>query len=400
MKHSKRRRSVISVLLAALVLAGAVMMPSLQLEANAVTQYEIDRKKAEQAALSKKILEQQTLMNELKDQQADALQRKEALDQQQNLKIQEINLVKEELEMYRQMILEKEEEARIAQQDAEDQLEIYKTHIRSMEEQGMSNMYISLLFSSVSMTDLLARVDMINEIMEYDKRIHDNYVAAKEAALAAKLEYEAAAAELEVKETELQTEIDRLTGELDTLQVELDALRNDIDSYASVINQYAADEARIDAEIKQMVKELEEQQKPPNATGSYIWPTPSSKLVTSGYGNRTISLYGYEKFHAGIDIGASMGASILAADGGTVLVSAYDGGYGNYIMINHGDGRVTLYGHMSARAVSAGTSVTQGQVIGYVGSTGNSSGPHLHFEVRVNGGTVNPLQYFSGYTMK
>lgn len=400
MKYSKRRRSVISVLLAALVFAGAVTMPALQLDANAVTQYDIDRKKSEKAALSKKIQEQQTLMNALKDEQADALKQKEALDQQQDMKIQEINLVKDELEMYRQMILEKEEEARIAQENADEQLEIYKTHIRSMEEQGISNMYLQMLFSSDSMTDLLTRVDMVGEIMEYDKRVHDNYVAAKAAALTAKQEYEAAAAELEIKEVELQTEIDRLEGELNTLQVELDRLRNDIDGYSAVIKQYAADEARIDAEIKKMAKELEEQRKPPNSTGSYIWPTPSCKYVTSGYGNRTISLYGYERFHAGIDIGAGMGSAIVAADGGTVIVSSYDGGYGNYIMINHGDGRVTLYGHMSSRAVSAGSAVTKGQVIGYVGSTGNSTGPHLHFEVRVNGGTVNPLQYFTGYTKK
>ncbi|MBQ5671263.1 MAG: DUF436 family protein, partial [Oscillospiraceae bacterium] len=103
--------------------------------------------------------------------------------------------------------------------------------------------------------------------------------------------------------------------------------------------------------------------------------------------------------HAGIDIGAAMGTPIVASDGGNVIVSTYDGGYGNYVMINHGDGRSTLYGHMSSRAVSVGQTVTKGQVIGYVGSTGNSTGPHIHFEIRVNGGTVNPLKYFSGYTV-
>ena len=152
-----------------------------------------------------------------------------------------------------------------------------------------------------------------------------------------------------------------------------------------------------DAEIKKLAEELKKQQTPPTSTGSYVWPCPSSKGITSGYGMRKINLYGYEKFHAGIDVGANMGASIIAADGGTVIVSTYDGGYGNYIMINHGGGRVTLYAHMSSRAVTVGTTVNKGQVIGYVGSTGNSTGPHLHFEVRNNGGTVDPLTYFSGY---
>ena len=399
MKHTNRRRWI-SVLLAVLVFAGAATMPILQTEVKAVTQYDIDRKKAEKAALSKKIKEQQALMNDLQSEQAGMLTQKEALDTQQDLKIQEINMVKEELTMYRQMILDKAYEARIAQEHAEEQLAVYKTHIRSMEEQGMSNMYLQLLFSSESMTDLLSRVDMVSEIMEYDKRIHDNYVSAKEAALLAKQEYETAAAELEVQEVALQTEIDRLTGELSTLQTELDRLRADIDGYAAVINKYAADEARIDAEIKKMAEELKKQQTPPTSTGSYTWPSPSCKAITSGYGMRKISLYGYEKFHAGIDIGASMGSSIVAADGGTVTVSTYDGGYGNYIMINHGNGRVTLYAHMSSRAVTVGTTVNKGQVIGYVGSTGNSTGPHLHFEVRNNGGTVDPLTYFSGYYFK
>lgn len=397
MKHTNRRRSLISVLLAVLVFAGAVTMPILQTEAHAVTQYEIDRKKAEKNALSKKIKEQQELMNALKSEQAGLMEQKEALDQQQTLKIQEINLVHEELTMYRQLILDKEYEARVAQEHAEDQLAIYKAHIRSMEEQGINNMYLQLLFSSSSMTELLSRMDMVSEIMEYDKRIHDNYVSAKETALTAKAEAEAAAAQLAVKEAELQTEIDRLTGELEGLQTELDRLMSDIDGYAAVINRYAADEARIDKEIKQMAEELKKQQMPPTSTGSFMWPLPVSKGISSGYGMRKISLYGYEKFHAGIDVPAGIGNSILAADGGTVIVSTYDGGYGNYIMVNHGNGRVTLYAHMSSRAVDVGAEVKKGQVIGYVGSTGNSTGPHLHFEIRINGSAVDPCNYFTGY---
>ncbi|MBQ3258299.1 MAG: peptidoglycan DD-metalloendopeptidase family protein [Oscillospiraceae bacterium] len=299
--------------------------------------------------------------------------------------------------MYRQLILDKEYEARVAQEHAEDQLAIYKAHIRSMEEQGINNMYLQLLFSSSSMTELLSRMDMVSEIMEYDKRIHDNYVSAKETALTAKAEAEAAAAQLAVKEAELQTEIDRLTGELEGLQTELDRLMSDIDGYAAVINRYAADEARIDKEIKQMAEELKKQQMPPTSTGSFMWPLPASKGISSGYGMRKISLYGYEKFHAGIDVPAGIGNSILAADGGTVIVSTYDGGYGNYIMVNHGNGRVTLYAHMSSRAVDVGAEVKKGQVIGYVGSTGNSTGPHLHFEIRINGSAVDPCNYFTGY---
>lgn len=398
MKYNKRRRSMLSLLLAALVLAGSITTPILQTEVHAVTQAEIDAKKAQKASIQSKISAQRSKMNALKSERADLLSQKEALDEQQDLKIQEINLVKEELEMYRQLIVEKEEEARVSQENADIWFEAYKKHIRNMEEQGSTNMYLDLLFSSDSIGEVITRIDTIEEILEYDKRVRDNYLATKAAAEQAKLEYEAAVVLLEENEDRLQTEIDTLEGELTELQTELEALQKDISGYEAVINQYAADEKRIDKEIKAMQEELKKQQTPPTATGSYIWPSKSSYHVTSKYGWRTIDLYGYAKFHAGIDIGAGMGTPIYAADGGTVIVSTYDGGYGNYVMLNHGDGRSTLYGHMSSRGVSVGQTVKQGQVIGYCGSTGNSTGPHIHFEIRVNGGTVNPLNYFKGYT--
>ena len=133
------------------------------------------------------------------------------------------------------------------------------------------------------------------------------------------------------------------------------------------------------------------------ATGTYIWPCPSSTYITSRYGNRIHPIFGTERFHSGIDIGANEGATVLAADGGTVTVATYSSSYGNYVMIYHTNGTYTLYAHMSSLAVSAGQTVTQGQTIGYVGSTGWSNGPHLHFEIRnANGGTEDPTAYFSG----
>ena len=121
-----------------------------------------------------------------------------------------------------------------------------------------------------------------------------------------------------------------------------------------------------------------------------IWPANGG--VTSGYGYRVHPISGVTKLHTGIDIGAGMGTPIYAASGGTVVSAGVHGGYGNCIVIDHGGGIATLYGHMSGFAVSGG-SVSQGQVIGYVGSTGYSTGPHLHFEVRINGTPVNPMGY-------
>ena len=147
-----------------------------------------------------------------------------------------------------------------------------------------------------------------------------------------------------------------------------------------------------------MIAELERQEAANNitSTGTYAWPLPGYVPGTRTYGMHMHPIWHEMRFHAGQDVGAPSGVSILAADSGvaTVIPDRSDG-YGNYIIINHGGGRSTLYAHMSAFAISNGQSVSQGQVIGYVGSTGVSSGPHLHFETRVNGAAVDPMQYFS-----
>ena len=126
-------------------------------------------------------------------------------------------------------------------------------------------------------------------------------------------------------------------------------------------------------------------------TGSLIWPV--SGPVTSPFGWRIHPILGYKKFHTGIDIGVGYGTPIHAADSGTVIYATWMGGYGNVIIIDHGDGLSTLYAHQSSLAVGTGARVTRGQMIGYVGSTGFSTGPHLHFEVRVNGNPVDPMGY-------
>ena len=135
------------------------------------------------------------------------------------------------------------------------------------------------------------------------------------------------------------------------------------------------------------------------AEGFYIWPSAASDYVTSFFGTRLHPILGVYKTHTGIDIGAGYGTAILAAADGVITTAAYDaGGYGNYLIVDHGSGNRTLYAHMSQMSAAVGQTVTQGQTIGLVGSTGLSTGPHLHFEVYVGGTRVDPLLYFSNYT--
>ena len=171
-------------------------------------------------------------------------------------------------------------------------------------------------------------------------------------------------------------------------------------------DQYAQQEQAVQSQIDKQVEELRRQEeankkndpsydpgKANGATGSMMWPCPSCHYITSQFGWRYHPIYQTQKYHSGVDIGASYGATIVAADGGTIITAGSVSGYGNCVVINHGNGITTLYGHMSSIAVSVGQKVSKGQTIGYVGSTGNSTGPHLHWEVTVNGVRQNPLNY-------
>lgn len=387
-------RSAVSVALAAVVLLASIMITPLHPTAYAVSQWEIDALKQQKETIAANKQAQKEALEALEAEQAGYLEQKAVMDKQEEMAVQEINLTKEQLEMYNQMIAEKEQEAQAAQEAADAQLELYKEHLRSMEEQGTFNFYLSLLFSAESFSDLLTRIDMITEIMEYDKRVEQEYKDARDFALEVKAEYEDYAAELTEKADELQSEIDALQEELAKIHEKISAMQSDIDFYQEAYNQYAADEDKLLAEIDRMTEELKKQNTPVSSTGNYIWPCPSCYTISSNYGYRIHPIYGTKRLHAGTDIAAQYGAEVVAADGGNVTVATYSSSYGNYVMIYHADGSSTLYAHMSSLAVSAGETVNQGDVIGYVGSTGNSTGPHLHFEVRVNGSTVDPMNYF------
>ena len=188
-------------------------------------------------------------------------------------------------------------------------------------------------------------------------------------------------------------------------------IQNNLEERQAEYDEIMAAEDAANANIDKLVAELEAQRRAEqanngggssgagsgaNSTGSFIWPVASYVYVSSRFGQRVHPITGEIKNHTGIDIASNQGTTIYAADGGTITLAAWNGGYGNCVMIDHGNGYVTLYGHMSSIAVSQGQTVSQGDTIGYVGSTGNSTGPHLHFEVLKNGTRIDPEQFFSG----
>ena len=386
---------------AAAALAAAVMisgvMPGLTgTDVLAVSQSQIDALEEQRDALRAEREEMQAGIDELESQQADVLAQKAALDAQNEVYRQEIELVEEQVSIYTQLVEDKAREVEQATADENEQLATYRRHVRAMEENGRFT-YLSILFGSSSLGELMSNLDMIGEIMEADQRSYDQYVAAREKSEQIQAEYETMLDELDVRQAELESERAELEAQIEEATQLIVDLEAQLETDRAAYEEQLAKEEALESEIQNMIAELERQEAANSitSTGTYIWPLPGYS-PGSAYGPRIHPIWGDLRFHSGEDIGAPSGTPILAADSGIATVIPDNGnGYGNYVIINHGGGRTTLYAHMSGFTVSNGASVTQGQTIGYVGSTGNSTGPHLHFEVRVNGATTDPKSYFN-----
>lgn len=398
-KKHKRFMSVVCIVLAVLMIL-SVLISALG-SVYAVTQSEIDALKNQRSSLNSEMEEIQSKIHDLESEKSSVLELKAALDAKIALNQQDIDLTQQEIDYYTGLIAEQEIAIDEAQQKVDEQYERYCTRVRSMEENGITS-YFSVLFHANSFGTFLTNLDYIYEIMQHDKEVEQLYIDAKEALEVVKAEYETARSELGTKKTELVAKQTALQQETEAAYTMILNLENDIDAYTAAYEENEAAEEKLQQEINEAVEELERQnaQNPNNnnnnytsGNGSFIWPCPASHNVTSPFGYRIHPIFGTTKFHSGIDIAAASGSAVLAVAGGTVVTSTYSSSYGHYIVVNHGNGYTSLYAHLSNRLVSAGSTVSQGTTIGLVGSTGWSTGPHLHFEISQNGTRVNPLNY-------
>ena len=384
----------------------------------AVSRSEIKKLKEEKEALEAKIEEIQGNIDSLESAQSRYIDRKAALDQRILLNQQEIDIIMAQIELYDEEITETKQKLEEAVRSEEEQHDALCSRMRAMEESGTLS-YVDVLFSATSLTDLLSKASDISRIMTYDKDLQSEYATARVNVEELKAELEVAQTEQQAIRSELEFKQQQLEAQTPAAYEMLAGLENDLEEYNKAYEENEQAEKELADEIDDLMKELQRQEAAAAAaarpsggssggssntgssvmgSGSFVWPA-TSYLVTSEYGYRIHPLQGVQKFHSGVDIGAGAGTPIYAAAAGTVATATYNDSYGNYVLINHGGGNSTLYAHMSSMAVSSGAYVTQGQVIGYVGSTGWSTGPHLHYEVRLNGSTVNPLSYYSGYTI-
>ncbi|MDD3253150.1 MAG: peptidoglycan DD-metalloendopeptidase family protein [Lachnospiraceae bacterium] len=321
-----------------------------------------------------------------------------------------------ELEQLAGQITTKESDITVTQQELDaakvveaDQYADMKLRIKYMYERGDTS-FIDMLLQSSDMMQLMNRAEYIQKISEYDKRKMNEYVETKEAIA----QHEAVLQEEHTQLLGLQEQTQAKQQSVETLlsqkSKELKNFENQIDAAQGQISEYERDIQAQENRVKQLEAEIkrkeEEARKAAEAAGKsyktvslgnikFVWPCPASGRITSGFGGRSSPTEGASSNHQGIDIGASSGASIVAAASGTVVVSTYSYSAGNYIMVSHGGGVYTVYMHCSQLLVSEGAQVSQGQTIAKVGSTGYSTGPHLHFGIRAGGRYINPQSYVS-----
>lgn len=410
---TKTKRILVCIIAGLLVFAMVfgIVINAFAVSSSTIRQQIEDLKKKESDVKAR----QNELQNEIKqneNKQLDLVEQKSQIDRQIELIQEEISIKNEEIRQYNLLIAEKQNELDDAIA-AKNELDAkYQARVRAMEESGDVS-YWSILFKASSFADMLDRVDMINEIAEADVRMlqdlqkaAEDIEKAREELAAEKLELEQTKSDLAAKEEELLTMRAQSDELLNKLIADNDKLRDAAVKYEAMEDQLSSQLAAKERELTAAVRAEQNAQKNSGNSGNgggnggstsssgFIRPV-SGGYISCPYGYRIHPITGAYSFHNGVDIAVGAGTPIKASASGKVTVASYTYVWGYYVTINHGNGFSTLYAHMTNYIVSYGQYVSQGQVIGYVGSTGYSTGNHLHFTIYYNGSTVNPMNYIN-----
>ena len=405
--------ALLAVMAILVSLPGNIFVPEAKAASSSEIKKQLDALKDDKAAIDAKISELESQLDQTVDEMEAIVGQKNLIDQEIFLLHEQIANTNAQIAAYGVLIADKQEELAEAQAHQRELSDKNRERIRAMEEDGALS-YWSVLFKANSFSDLLDRINMIEEIAAADqRRLEDMKEAARLVAEAkASLEGEAEALEL-VKE-----DLAKSQETLETKRIEADELLVKLVAKGQEFEEQIEDSEALQDELMKEIANKEDQYDKAKyqewlatsvptfvggsgsaGTGSTVggvtWLVPISYTrMTSPFGMREHPVYGGYRMHNGVDLAAPQGTPIYATRSGVVTASAYQaGGAGYYVSISHGDGYSSIYMHMTHYIVYAGNYVNAGQVIGYCGSTGGSTGPHLHFGISYNGTYVNPANY-------
>lgn len=362
---------------------------------------ELAEAQKEKKSIQNSITNVKSVKQQLEKSKADTTAYVAQLDDNLNEIRAKIEDLEEKITVKEQEISDKEIELEEALAVQKAQYEAMKIRIKFMYERG-DFLTVDLMLGSKSFSDALNKAEYIEKLSAYDKRMLDQYVAYCEYVTLCKETLEEEKQVLDEAKQAQEKEKNNLQELVAEGEAQISSLNSDIDAKAAAQAEYEAELAEQNEQIKMIEAAIaEERKKLADAQGrkydggKFCNPCPSVRRISSEYGTRTHPILGTQQFHNGIDMAAPAGSPILAAYNGTVSAAGTSSTMGNYCMINHGDGLYTIYMHATEMFVHQGQEVSRGQQIGTVGSTGRSTGPHLHFSVRINGNYTSPWNYLS-----
>ena len=403
MKFTMIRR--ITALGLILVLAAGIPIQASSASTEKVTEDDASTKSLqeaqdEKAQLEKALKEAQGTIEDLKDSKGDIESKVTELNQQLIDISARITDLENQLTAKSEDIQETKDELAGAKEREAQQYADMKVRIQFMYENGQTS-YLEALLSSRNISEFLNSADYIAQIQSYDRQKLTEYQDTVESIVNLEAQLEQEYTDLEALKSTVESNKATVAAMMRQKESELADISGDIEDAQSDADYYAA-EIQAQEELIAAIKRAEAEkaaagvEEHPYTGGAFRWPRPSSTRVTSDYGTRVSPMSGASSNHKGIDIGASAGADIIAAADGTVTAASYSSAAGNYVMIDHGGGLYTVYMHASSLLVSPGQTVSAGDVIAKVGSTGISTGSHLHFGVSLNGSYVSPWSYLGG----
>ena len=416
--RSRNKFTRIVCIVLAVIMTLSLVTTALVYMVGAASSKEIEKElvdlRVQQAELKKQSDALKAEINQNEAETQTLIEKKADIDKQMDMSRQTIENLNAQIQQYSLLIADKQSELEDSLAEEAALNEQYKARLRTMEETGKIS-YWSILFGARSFSDLLDKIDMIQEIAKSDQLMMEKLEAMSEKIAGERADLETQMDDLNAAKDELavqQAELEVQRAESDELLIQM---AKEYESMSAEYADYEAMEDELSAQIAKSETDYfnalsREQaariaaaaaQKPssgssaaPSSSG-FVFPLAYATKITDAYGYRIHPLSGTKKWHNGVDFAAGEGTAIYATKAGTVTSATYSEAYGNMVTINHGDGYSSLYGHMTNYIVSAGDTVSAGQTIGYVGSTGWSTGPHLHFTIYYNGSDVNPLNYVS-----